>query len=140
VRGRHHEPLCVAKANTRCCWSKCTATQWLYGDPTRKKMGTGSKLTSDVEVTDVFVPATRLADRVGSSLRSRAEAPLVWPNGRPAQGCCLGQCGFAHAEATCVRECLGSSLAHFQHWQFRMARSTRYVWEAARYCYQKGLG
>ncbi|MBJ7337560.1 acyl-CoA dehydrogenase family protein [Mycolicibacterium sp.] len=108
----------------------------VVGEPD-KKMGNRLQLTSDVELTDVFVPDDHVIAGPGRGLRAALESLTLGRIGVGAMGVGMAQCAFDHAAAHLRRRsAFGSKLGAFQHWQFQMAEHAITL-EAARSLYQK---
>jgi alkylation response protein AidB-like acyl-CoA dehydrogenase len=102
-----------------------------------RKMGNRLQLTSDVELTDVFVPEHHLIAEPGRGLASALKSLSLGRIGVAAMGVGMGQSAFDHAVAHLrSRSAFGHKLGGFQHWQFRFAEHAIAL-ETARSLYQK---
>ncbi len=108
----------------------------VVGEPD-KKMGNRLQLTSDIELTDVFVPDDHVIAEPGRGLGAALASLTLGRIGVAAMGVGMAQCAFDHAAAHMRRRsAFGSQLGAFQHWQFRMAEHAIAL-ETARSLYQK---
>ncbi len=108
----------------------------VVGEPD-KKMGNRLQLTSDVELTDVYVPEDHVIAEPGRGLAAALKSLTLGRIGVGAMGVGMAQCAFDHAAAHMRRRsAFGSKLGAFQHWQFRMAEHAMTL-ESARALYQK---
>lgn len=102
-----------------------------------RKMGNRVQLTSDVELTDVFVPDNHVIAIAGRGLSTALGSLALGRIGVGAIGVGMGQCAYDHAVAHMRRRsAFGTKLGSFQHWQFRFAENAIAL-EAARSLYQK---
>lgn len=101
------------------------------------KMGNRLQLTSDVVLSDVFVPDHHVIAEPGRGLAAALRSLSLGRIGVGAMGVGMGQCAYDHAVAHLGhRSAFGVKLGAFQHWQFRFAEHAIAL-ECARSLYQK---
>ncbi|WP_067855122.1 acyl-CoA dehydrogenase family protein [Nocardia shimofusensis] len=102
-----------------------------------KKLGNRLQLTSDVHLTDVFVPDHHVIAPPGRGLAAALNSLSAGRIGIGALGVGMAQAAFDHAaDYMGRRSAFGSKIGQFQHWQFRFAEHAIAL-ESARSLYQK---